>query len=835
MSKDQKLRNKIGVSNIKKLFISGSRWLDKHAEVLNDLNVYPVPDGDTGTNMSMTLQSAENNIIKLPENISMKELCDVISEAVLLGARGNSGTILSQIIQGSLAILQDYEELDVEILKKALENGKEKAYKAVSDPVEGTMLTVIRKISESANEYEGVDLLEFLSIIKKAAEDAVEETPNLLYKLKEAGVVDAGGKGIFYILEGFEKSITDPEILKDIRKKVEHKNHNQKKMEYISNEDIKYSYCTEFIIESGDFDLEEYKEKISHLGDSMVCAQTSKKTKTHIHTNNPGQILEIAGSLGPLNNIKIENMKTQHEHLLFENSDIVKSNVEEKFIYEPLNRVGSVIYAIADNKEMAELFIKSGATAVLIGGQTNNPSVADIEKGLSMIDAETIYLLPNNKNIISSARIAADRDSRNIIVLETTSMLEGHYFIRSRHFNLENVLKQRTYNYSIEITQAVRNTTSEGLEIKSGDYIALINGKIRYSDTSLYSIIKRVMGEIVDENTLRIISARGKNGDIKVDEFLNGLECREFNQFETNQENYPYYIYVEKRSPDQPRTAIVTDSSSDLELSLVEDLPISIVPLKINFGNKTFKDGINISKKEFWQKLIKEKVVPKTAQPSPTDFKNVYLELFKRGYDNIVSIHISSKLSGTYQAAKIAREMTGKESNIEIIDSKSVSFGLAHRVIEAAKMSKENISFEEIIENTKSIEELKFLFAVEDLTYLQKGGRISKFSSTIGGILKMKPIITIEDGSLSLAAKTFGDSGPLSYMQKVIKNEGKKSSCILYTGWGGTTKELINSDTLRKTANQYRKIEFREKIEIGATIGSHSGPVYGMLLISKIR
>ncbi|MBQ3437258.1 MAG: DAK2 domain-containing protein, partial [Fusobacterium sp.] len=444
---------------ITKLFIAASRWLSKHADVLNDLNVYPVPDGDTGTNMSMTLQAVENELIRLQNEPTMDELADIISEAVLLGARGNSGTILSQIVQGFLNVIREKEEIDIAMVARAFVEAKEKAYKAVNDPVEGTMLTVIRKVSEAAMSYSGAkdDFIPFLVHLKNAAAEAVEETPNLLSKLKEAGVVDAGGKGIFYVLEGFEKSVTDPEMLKDLERIAKSQVNRKQKLEYLNKEEIKFKYCTEFIIESGDFDLDEYKSKIVEFGDSMVCAQTKKKTKTHIHTNNPGLVLEIAGALGNLNNIKIENMEIQHNHILVTEKEFKHGVVdlkslqekEEKLLFEESNIKDVAYYIIADNKEMAELFLKDGAAAVLIGGQTKNPSVSDIEEGLKRIKAKTIYILPNNKNIISSAKMAADRDKRDIMVLETKTMLEGHYIIKNKKMSLNHLLRQSMLNYSV--------------------------------------------------------------------------------------------------------------------------------------------------------------------------------------------------------------------------------------------------------------------------------------------------------------------------------------------------------------------------------------------------
>lgn len=831
-----------------KLFIAASRWLSKHADVLNDLNVYPVPDGDTGTNMSMTLQAVENELMRLQNESTMEELADTISEAVLLGARGNSGTILSQIVQGFLNVVREKEEIDIPTAARAFVEAKEKAYKAVSEPVEGTMLTVIRKVAEAAMTYSGPkdDFIPFLVYLKNAAADAVEETPELLAKLKEAGVVDAGGKGIFYVLEGFEKSVTDPEMLKDLERIAKSQVNRKQKLEYLNKENIKFKYCTEFIIESGDFDLAEYRDKISKWGDSMVVAQTRKKTKTHIHTNNPGQLLEIAGALGNLNNIKIENMEIQHNHLLVSETEIMHGakdlkalqevKEEQKLMFNEANIKDVAYYAIADNKEIGELFLKDGAAAVLIGGQTKNPSVFDIEEGLKRIKAKSIYILPNNKNIISSAKMAAERDKRDIMVLETKTMLEGHYLIKNKKMSLPTLLRQSLFNYSVEITKAVRDTKINDVEVKIGDCIALVNGEFFYKAENEEQLIKKIYEKYTNENTLSVFAMLGKTATETGNEALKSKNFRKFTKYEGKQENYSYYIYIEQRNPNLSKIAIVTDSASDLTDELIGDLEISVIPLKVKIGENHYKDGVELSKKEFWHKLLTEKVIPKTAQPSPAEFREVYESLFDRGYEKIISIHLSSKLSGTQQAAKVAKEMTGREKDIFIFDSKAVTFTQAHQVLEAAKMAKENKSVKEILSELTGIAEVsKLYFAVNDLIYLEKGGRMGRASSVIGSLLKIRPVFKLEDGEVTLENKTFGDRGALSYMEKIIKSEGKNNSILLYTGWGGTNNELQNTDLLRKEADTLRKIEYRARVEIGATIGSHVGPVFGIGIISKVR
>ena len=819
-----------------KLLIAASRWLSKYADVLNDLNVYPVPDGDTGTNMSMTLQAVENELIKLNHEPNMKELVEIVSEAILLGARGNSGTILSQIIQGFLSSIEDKEEITVDDVIKAFGMAKERAYQAVSEPVEGTMLTVIRRVAEEAAVYQGNkdDFILFLVHLKNVAKEAVEETPNLLPKLKEAGVVDAGGKGIFYVLEGFEKSVTDPEMLKDLERIVQSQAKRKERMEYTFQEpqDIKFRYCTEFIIEEGTFDLEGYKKEISSLGDSMVCAQTTHKTKTHIHTNNPGQVLEIAIKYGQLNNIKIENMAFQHKNLLVSEKEIKSDN---RYIIKNENSGEMAYFAIVDNRKLGEYYLEAGATGILVGGQTQNPSVHDIEEGIKKLQSNKIILLPNNKNIISTAKIVAERSKKDILVLETKSMLEGYYLVKNKEEKLETIVEKVKNNYSIEITQAVRDTRIDDIEIKVGDYIALVNGKIKEKNKDLQELVETITQKYISDESLNIIISYGKEADKKVNKVFEKLENIDKKELFVEQENYHYYIYIEQRDLSLPEIAIVTDSTSDLTPELMGDLNIDIIPLKIKIGEDYYKDGIELTKRDFWKRVTSESIIPKTSQPSPAEFKEIYERLFKKGYKKIISIHISSKLSGTQQAARVAKGMVARGENITIVDSKAVAMSLGYQVLEAARLAREGMSEENILSRLEQLQDrIKLYFVVNDISYLEKGGRIGRASSVIGGFLKVKPILKLENGEISVQGKVFGESGALGYMERLIRAESKKTSMILYTAWGGTRKELLNADEIKNQQSGNNKIEYRGRFEIGATIGAHSGPVYGFAIIPKI-
>ena len=575
----------------------------------------------------------------------------------------------------------------------------------------------------------------------------------------------------------------------------------------------------------------------------MVVAQTRKKTKTHIHTNHPGQVLEIAGALGNLNNMKIENMEIQHNHVLVKEEElnggkalVVEEEETVKLLFNEKNIENNVaVYAVVDNKNIAELFLKDGAAATLIGGQTKNPSVADIEDGLKKISAKTIYILPNNKNIIASAKLAAQRDKRDIIVIDTKTMLEGYYFTKNRKMNLQSLLRQLKFNNSIEITKAVRDTKVNNIEIKVGDHIALVNGALTEKAGTLEELVKIVCDKYINDKTLSLTVVKGKTATEEANGIITAKNLKKFYMYDGEQDNYSYYIYLEQRDPSLSKIAILTDSASDLTHEMIEGLDITIIPVRLRIGENNYKDGVDITKKEFWHKLITEKVVPKTAQPSPAEFRDYYEELFNKGYEKIISIHMSSKMSGTQQVAKVAREMIKREKDIIIVDSKSVTFGQAYQVLEAAKMAKEDAKLETILARLYEIaDKMKVYFAVSDLTYLEKGGRIGRASSMIGSLLKLRPVLKIEDGEVTLETKTFGERGAISYMEKIIKNEGK-NSIYLYTAWGGTNQELQSTDILKKTADTMRKIEYKGRFEIGATIGSHSGPVFGIGIISKIR
>ena len=828
----------LDAKRLKLVFIGGGKWVTKHEELLNELNVYPVPDGDTGSNMSMTLNSMINDLEqKTDDKIKMPELIEVVEEAVLMGARGNSGTILSQVITGFLKGIGDKVKLLPKDVAEALLSAKETAYSAVSEPIEGTILTVIRKISEKAMECADKfeDLVEFLREIVVAGEKAVEETPELLPKLKEAGVVDAGGKGLFFFFEGFYKVATELNLLVELQKAQVKENEFDKTIANIDHdpESIHFQYCTEYIILNGDFDTEEYKKRVLELGDSAVFAQTSKKFKTHIHTNHPGKAMEIALEYGPLEKMKIENMKLQHDNLqIFSERDEAKIFVNPK-----IDKTKSAFVILADSENLKDEFLKIGGDVVILGGQSKNPSVQEILNAIDKTEKENIYVLPNNKNVITTAKMAAEKSQKTVMVLDTKTMLDGYYFLKNKENDIDEVKESAARNYSVEITKAVRDTRVEDLTITKDDFIALVNGKIKYAKKSLKDITDTILADLVTKNTITAVVVSGNEKDEEsqknIEEKLSGIKTAIING---NQENYYYYLYIENKDPNMPEIAILTDSVSDLTYEDIEGLPIKIVPLKIDINGELYRDGIEIAKSEFWHEMLENDATIKTSQPSPQDFLNAYNKLFEKGYKKIISIHPSSKLSGTIQAAKVGRSLTNRENDIELIDSLGASLLQGFLVLGAAGKSIRGESFTEIINWVNNFRNKgKLLMIIPDLKYLEKGGRIGKASSTIAGALNMKPILTINQGEVTVEKKVLGERNAQKYIEKYIERESKKQSVVLMSGWGGTPTELEN------VVRIYSEVENNPKVsslilnrEIGAVIGAHAGPVYGIFIFPRL-
>ena len=473
------------------MFLSGANNLYNNRRIVDELNVFPVPDGDTGTNMSMTAQNMAKSLLEVQSD-SVTKIADVMSFATLRGARGNSGVILSQFFRGIAKSLKGKNECDAHELAEALMQGSEVAYNAVMNPTEGTILTVAKAAAKAATSAEN-DVLAVFTAAAEEGNETLSRTPDMLPTLKKAGVVDAGGQGWVFVLEGVLYYLKNNKIVecdkKDEPQDAQKSDSAQKK---VSGQDIKYIYCTEFIVEKRDSgaDVLSFKRAIEKMGDSMLVIDDDDIVKVHIHTNNPGFVLENAIKLGTMINIKIDNMKHQHQSLI----EKEKPEKEEK-------EYGFV--TVCAGEGMAKIFKDLGADAVIEGGQTMNPSTDDILSAANGINAKTIFVFPNNKNIILAANQAMEISKKHIVVIPTKSIPEGvcamMKFVgeKSAEDNEKAMNKAAKEVTSAQITYAVRDTEAGDKTIKKDDILGLVGGKIqevgKNPDDVLFDLLKGIV------------------------------------------------------------------------------------------------------------------------------------------------------------------------------------------------------------------------------------------------------------------------------------------------------------------------------------------------------
>ncbi len=506
---------KIDGAMLKQMLLSAAQFLEDNKETVNALNVFPVPDGDTGTNMSLTMQSAAKEILALKTD-KLGEVAKALSKGSLKGARGNSGVILSQLFRGFAEFLKDYEQVDTVQFAKALMGGSDKAYKAVMKPVEGTMLTVARVTAEKsvkiANETK--DFTGFFSRILDVAKDTLDNTPNLLPVLKQAGVVDSGGMGVLYIMMGAANAL-DEDFDLDISSFDAKDISLPSFSDTDSSQSIEFGYCTEFFIKNlhpyiKDEDIEKLKQKLERFGDSIVVVGDMDLIKVHFHTNMPGKGLQLGLRFGELSNIKIDNMREQHSHNMEYAELAMADNSPEKDFG---------ILSVAMGEGIANLFKDLNADYIIEGGQTMNPSIEDILNAANKVRAKEIFILPNNSNIVLSAKQAAELSDKPIHVIPTKSIPQGLAALIAYNPELpidENnnlMLKAIEQVKTGQVTYAVRDSNFDNQQIQEGDFMGLSNGTIMTVGKDIETVTQDLLKHMVDEDDEIITLLYGKDAE----------------------------------------------------------------------------------------------------------------------------------------------------------------------------------------------------------------------------------------------------------------------------------------------------------------------------------
>ncbi len=522
----------VNAALMRKLFLAGAQAIDSEKDVINELNVFPVPDGDTGTNMTMTIMSAAREVNAL-EDPSMADLAKAISSGSLRGARGNSGVILSQLLRGFTKVIRDYDEITVDVVSAAFTKAVETAYKAVMKPKEGTILTVAKGGAEKAAELVGQteDLVEFVGKIIAYMEEVLELTPELLPVLKEAGVVDSGGQGLLVIMKGGYEVLCGKEFKFTGETAVPSASASERgpvSTENISTADIKFGYCTEFIIllekEFNEREELKFKSFLESIGDSIVCVADDEVVKVHVHTNHPGKAFEKGLEYGQLTKMKVDNMREEHNEKLFleqEKAAGVKSEEpakEDPKPEEPRKPVGFIAVSIGEG--INEIFRGLGVDYLIEGGQTMNPSTEDMLNAIEKVNADTIFIMPNNKNIILAADQAkAMTEDKNIVVIPSKTIPQGIAAIISYLHDKnadENEAAMRDAMKSIRtgsVTYAVRDTKIDGKEIRMGDYMGLDDHTIQSVGTDLFETSVGLIESMIDEDSELISIYYGEEAD----------------------------------------------------------------------------------------------------------------------------------------------------------------------------------------------------------------------------------------------------------------------------------------------------------------------------------
>ncbi|MSS63292.1 DAK2 domain-containing protein [Velocimicrobium porci] len=544
--------NTIDGKMLQKMFIAGAQNIEAKKEYINELNVFPVPDGDTGTNMTLTIMSAAREVSSVEPTIA--NLAKAISSGSLRGARGNSGVILSQLFRGFTKVIKEQEEITVDIMAEAFERAVETAYKAVMKPKEGTILTVAKggaiRAAELANTTD--DLVYFCDEVLKHMEEVLQKTPEMLPVLKEAGVVDSGGEGLLTVLRGAYDALLGKEI--DLNAHVEAKPKVQTNVSSgdVSTADIKFGYCTEFIImlekEYTKKTEEEFKEYLTSIGDSLVVVSDDDIVKVHVHTNDPGLAIQRALTYGSLTSMKIDNMREEHNEKVIKEAE--KKSQEQKK-EEPRKEYGFISVSVGEG--VNEIFKGLGVDYLIEGGQTMNPSTEDMLKAIDKVNADTIFILPNNKNIILAAEQAKSlTEDKEIIVIPSTTIPQGITAVinfigeKSPEENAEKMTEEMKHVKSGSVTYAVRDTSIDGKTIKENDIMGIGDSGILSVGQELNQTTKELIECLVDEDSELISIYYGSD---VTEETANELaeqimECYSDVDVEVHFGGQPIYYYI---------------------------------------------------------------------------------------------------------------------------------------------------------------------------------------------------------------------------------------------------------------------------------------------------
>lgn len=555
----------ISASQFQEMVEAGAKRLQVNAEYVNSLNVFPVPDGDTGTNMNLSMTSGATAVVNSASD-KVGELANVLAKGLLMGARGNSGVILSQLFRGFSKAILDVDTLNAEDLAKALVHGVETAYKAVMKPVEGTILTVARESAKAGERKarQTDDVIEVMTAVVKYGKKALDKTPDMLPVLKEVGVVDSGGQGLLFIYEGFLSALNGEFQADDTYEpspaemdEMVNAEHHRSVQGQLATADIKFGYCTEIMVRLGEgptvdsnFDYDTFRNYLDGIGDSLLVVNDDEIVKVHVHTEHPGEVMNYGQKFGALIKVKVDNMRQQHETILEHDEEVAA------FEAAPVEHQPYAVIAIAAGEGVQELFKSLGASYVISGGQTMNPSTEDILKAIKEVNADQVIVLPNNKNIFMAADQAAEVADIPVAVVPSKTVSQGMTAMlafngdQSLEDNKSAMTEMLDSVVSGQITNAIRDTAIDGVEIHEGDYLGMVDGRIVLSEADRYQATFDTLNKMISDDIEIITIIVGEEGtQAEAEKLSEAIEASypdlEVEIHEGKQPVYPYLLSAE--------------------------------------------------------------------------------------------------------------------------------------------------------------------------------------------------------------------------------------------------------------------------------------------------
>jgi DAK2 domain fusion protein YloV len=805
----------------------GQAALELHRQRIDDLNVYPVPDGDTGSNLLDTAVALTNGLAELTGDAGREEIARAATRSALMGARGNSGVILSQIVRGFAESLgAEPGAIDGHAVARAVRAASESAYHAVRQPVEGTMLTAVREMAEAAEAAPDLPLPALLDRMLEAGDRAVEHTPELLAALRDAGVVDAGAAGLVEFARGAAAAsrgerITAPASIAAARPLG---------VEALHAEPSRYRYCTTFLVEGDGIDAVALERDLDVLGDSLLVVGEPPTVKVHVHTDDPPAALALGLAMGVVDRVEIANMHTQTAE-------------RERRLRVVATRPATAVVAIVAGEGNESAYRAAGASRIVAGGQSMNPSAGEIAQAIAAADAEGVVVLPNNGNVILAAEHAASLADRPVRVVPTRSvatglaLMEGYSPSAPLAQTADAMARRNAALRYGELTTAVRDARVDGVAVHDGEHLALVDGRVVASTGDAAAAADAMLGRLAEDGAERIVLLRGDADAFDPGPWLARarlahpqvqLELRD-----GGQPLYPLLAWAEGRVLlTAENTALVLDSTSDA--GSPQGLPANwrVVPLSVRLGDRSYLDYVEMPPEEFYRRLPLEAELPQTAAPAPGAFQTAFEEL--AGYSRIIVLPISSQVSATSRSAEIAaRELDPSGERILVLETHAVSAatllladGLQRLLVRGVPENTLVTWFEE------AKARLSLLFSVETLEFLRKGGRIGRAQAAVGGLLRVRPLLTLQDGEVASFGRVRGASRVLPAFERYLCEhlaEGQPGRIALCHARTPAAVESLQEmiARVRPTAS------VDHVLELGAVVGTHGGPgTVGMAVLT---